>query len=496
MNEPPVPTEPLSPSLTASAPARPSLFSKMRRMFATSSRGEPLELNAEPQPFTSAILVAWSNGPFHLTIGKTSLEFHPDAAGTEGERGELREWLVHSGPDFYTKLSGFLRVPPNENLILGRHDDAQVSIFEYTKSVAQRHVEVINRNGDLTIKPLDPDRLCTINSLAGDEISSPVRRQRERNLERLRGLLDHPIQALGKSDAHELIEKVNRILSKEAYRELNADGNPGGIVKLPDNLTPLMVGDIHARIDNLLKVIIEGGFIEALERKEACLILLGDLVHAQEPGELENMQSSILILDLFLMLKARFPKNVFYLRGNHESFSPDVGKGGVAQGILFRRHLKKTRGNAFLAEVEKLFEALPFVIQNSTFAACHGAPARSNISRDTLVNIQRYPGVQYEIVWNRLRQGNRPAGYTKGSIKRFRRTLGLSKHAPLIVGHTPLNNEDTVWLDVNEITGHHVVYSAHVHRMAAMMVVDGIAIPLEFVGEPLLDPDEIILEGN
>jgi hypothetical protein len=479
----------LTPEETTSPPAStlPSLFSKMRRFFKTSASGVPLELNTEPQPVKSAILVDWSNGPFLLTIGKTALEFHPDSPNTEGWGDELREWLVHGGPSFYSKLCGFLRVSLNESLVFGRLDEAQSAIFEYSKSVSQRHIEVTNYNGNLTIKPLDPDRLCTISKLTENGPRDSIHRQRQKNLHRLPKLLAHPIEQLKDADAFNLIEKVNRIMAKEVFRELNGDGNPGGIVMLPDNLTPLIVGDIHARINNLLKVIIEGGFIDSLERKEACLILLGDLVHAQEPGELENMQSSVLILDLFLMLKARFPKNVFYLRGNHESFSPDVGKGGVAQGILFRQHLKKTRGIEYLTEVEKLFEALPFVIQNSKFAACHGAPTRSAVSRDTLININRYPGIQHEIVWNRIRRGNRPAGYTKGSVKRFRRSLGLSKHASMIVGHTPLSDEDTVWLDVNEITGHHVVYSAHVHRMAAMMMIDGFAVPLEYIAEPLLE---------
>jgi predicted phosphodiesterase len=226
--------------------------------------------------------------------------------------------------------------------------------------------------------------------------------------------------------------------------------------------------------------------LAALERKEACLVFLGDMVHSQESDELEDMDSSVFILDLFCMLKRRFPENVFYVHGNHESFSADVGKGGVPQGMLFHKYLKKLRGRAYVTEIEKLFDGLAFVVQGDDFAACHGAPVRSKVNLNVLINIRRYPGIQSELVWNRLRQGNRPTGYSKGSVKRFRRTLNLPKHAPLIVGHTPQSDEDTLWLNVGGIEGHHIVYSAHMHRLAAMVMSEGHATPLEFVPDAAL----------
>ena len=154
--------------------------------------------------------------------------------------------------------------------------------------------------------------------------------------------------------------------------------------------------------------------------------------------------------------------------------------------MLLRKHLKKQRGKEYVAEVERLFDNLAFIVVGNQFAACHGAPVRSKVDLTTLVNIRRYPGIQAEIVWNRLRQGNRPAGYGKGSVKRFRRTLNLPKHAALIVGHTPLSDEETLWWNVGGIVGHHIVYSAHTHRMAAIVMADGQAVPLEFIPEPAL----------
>jgi len=186
------------------------------------------------------------------------------------------------------------------------------------------------------------------------------------------------------------------------------------------------------------------------------------------------------------MLKRRFPESVFYVCGNHESFSPDVGKSGVPQGLLLRKYLKRRRGRDYLGEIETLFNGLAYIVHGNEFAACHGGPVRSKVTRNTLVNIHRYPGLRSEIVWNRLRQGNRPVGYGKGSVKRFRQLLNLSKNATLIVGHTPKSMTDTIWRDIGGIEGHHIIYSAHTHRLAAMLMHDGHATALEFVPEPAL----------
>ncbi len=465
---------------------QPSLFGRIRGIFEKKPEGDLIAPTSEAQEIAESGRVAWENGPFTLILGDIALQFFPDIPITGDDGKQIRDWVVHNGDGFYDRAPRFIRVAVDETVLFGRREDAQKRLFKYNKSVAGRHVEVTNFKGELSIKRLDIDYPTRIAALELNDDNPAIWTQRYRNLMRLPEVLGHPLKELDADKALEMIGRVNDVMSREAYRERDDDGNPGGVIAFPDKMTVIMMGDIHTRADNILRVLTEGGMLDALEREEVALVFLGDLVHSEEMSELENMESSVFILDLFTLLKLRFPKNVFYIRGNHESFSPDVGKGGVPQGILLRKHLRHNRSKAYAAEVKKLFDSLAFVVVGKDFAACHGAPVRSKVTLNTLVNIQRYPGIQYELVWNRLRQGNRPAGYGKGSVRRFRQTLGLSKQAAMIVAHTPLSMDETVWMDIGAITGHHLVYSAHTHRVAAMLLHNGNLTPLEFIPEPSL----------
>ncbi|MDH3742757.1 MAG: hypothetical protein OER56_14290, partial [Hyphomicrobiales bacterium] len=89
----------------------------------------------------------------------------------------------------------------------------------------------------------------------------------------------------------------------------------------------------------------------------------------------------------------------------------------------------------------------------------------------------------------------RPGGYGKGSVKRFRQILNVSKHAPVIVGHTPQSSKETMWLNVGGIAGHHIIYSARTDRAAAVVTSKGVAIPFEFIPDPALSFLNTPVEG-
>jgi predicted phosphodiesterase len=467
----------------AEEPKRDSLFGRMGRLFRRTSNEVPIVPHETPVRLQDAVRLAWQDKPFKIELGRIALECHPDLSIDGDDLMDHRAWILHAGQAFYEGVPKSIRIDEGETIVLGRCDDLQTEFFGYDRSVADRHIRIRNRKGDLKIQPLDWERKV---ELSTDPAMIDMWAARRERLLRLPDVIGGALASFDDEEALDKLREVNRIIAAESYRERNEEGDPGGVIHFPDNMSVIIFGDIHARVDNVLRVLSEGGVLAALEKGKLALVFLGDLVHSEATGELEDMTSSVLVLDLFCMLKSRFPKNVFYVHGNHESFSSEIGKGGVPQALLFKKHLRKCRGKAYLKEVEVLFDQLAYVVQGNRFAACHGAPVRSKVDRQTLVNINRYPGLQYEITWNRLRRSNRPAGYGKGSVKRFRQTLGLSKHAPLIVAHNPQSTDGTLWQNVGDIEGHHIIYSARTDRLAIMVLSGGKTWPLILHPDPAL----------
>ena len=84
---------------------------------------------------------------------------------------------------------------------------------------------------------------------------------------------------LPNEEALSLIREVNLILEDEAHRPKDTQGRPGGVVHLPDESTVIMLGDLHAKPDNLLTMLSQNSYLEALEDGTAFLVLIGDAVH-------------------------------------------------------------------------------------------------------------------------------------------------------------------------------------------------------------------------
>jgi hypothetical protein len=245
------------------------------------------------------------------------------------------------------------------------------------------------------------------------------------------------------------------------------------------------VGDLHTQLDNLLVILTQNQFFDALEKDKACLVIIGDAVHCEIDGQMEEMESSLTIMDFILNLKLRFPQNVFYLRGNHDGFSEEIGKSGVPQGMLWERHVRKARGKKYLEEINTFYDRLPYLAYADDFVVCHAAAPVSKVTLQHLIDIHQNPKLIQEVMNNRLQKPNRPAGYTKGDVKRLRKILGVSPQATFIVGHTPHTPDDTVWVDIGNIPNHCVVYSAHPNWVGVATKVGDRVIPLKYPAEAL-----------
>jgi len=318
---------------------------------------------------------------------------------------------------------------------------------------------------------------------------------RQNKLRRLREIFGNPIALLPPDEAIALLQEVNEILEREKYRPRDKDGRPGGVVALPDESTVIIVGDLHARVDNLLAVLSQNNFLEALEAGHATLVILGDGVHPDGDTALDDMESSMLMMDLIFKLKIRFPKQLFYVRGNHDSFSEDIAKQGIPQGLIWERTLKKQRGKDYKNEMKRFYELLPYVVFSRHFVACHAAPPVSSTSLNKLINIRKNPKLYKELADNRLRKESRPSGYSGSDVKRFRKCLDLAKKTPVIVGHTPMSLDDTLWENVNDIENHYVVYSSDSRWVGLMAQIGDRLYPFRYPVESMMSiinalPDE------
>ena len=470
-----------------------SFYSRLKDLFSPKKMAHVLQPSEKEHLLTEPVHVPWDAGSFNLHLGDYVLEVRRDLQMSHTPKTRLRDWLIIDPEAYFDRMSGFIRIASGKSEVLGRDEASQQALFNYPNDVNRQHISITNKEGELFIQAIDSEAITKIVALDREETVSSLRLTRQKNLALLWKELGYASIPVPNEDATLLAQKVREILADEPYRARDSDGLPGGLVELPDQTSIVFVGDLHAQCDNLIKLLTEGSLLNAIRKGTTCLVLLGDVVHSDIRDQLEEMRPSMAMIDLFLMLKTRFPANVFCCRGNHESFSPDVGKSGVSQGLLLRKFLQKERGKEFAESIGEIFENLPYVIRGKDCAACHGAPTRGRVTEESLINIRRYPGLQHEILWNRLRGPNRPAGYTKGSVVRFRRSLGLPKDAPLIVGHTSFTDTETVWMDVNDIVGHHVVYSSDTDRFGAILVQDGTAIPLELLAEPASPEQETIL---
>ncbi len=421
------------------------------------------------------VRVSFNRAPIEITLGQDDKKLHLYPETRIDERGKVNRtgnFVIVDPAAKPDRITGFLRLTPRSWVSLGSGDRIQQALFDYPDAVDEEHLVVIQGLESLVFRNLS-DAGSTIGRFASD-----ARGTREGAYRRLRDIFGGPIEPLPADEALALIEKVNEVMQYEAYRPRSDWGLPGGLVMLPGSLTPILVADLHAQVDNLLTVLSQNAFLDALEDGSAALIILGDAVHCEEDGKLREMDSSMLMMDLIFRLKLRFPLQVFYVRGNHDSFTEDIAKDGVPQGLLWAKELMARRGHAYRKAMEDFYRLLPFVVASTDFLACHAAAPKENVTRDMLVNIHRHPELAIELVNNRQLQPGRPNGYGRGDVKRFRRTLDLQKHTTFVVGHTPLDGDSTMWLNVNGIKNHHVLYSARVGQVGVITRIGGVMVPL------------------
>ena len=456
----------------------------LREMFA--GNVPVTELTEQPRSLGTSARLAPCGRAVRLGLGARQLLLSCERKITESDQDDAPTWLVGDAESEEIALRAFIRICPGETILLGRDNEHIQRLFDLPRSLPRRQLELRNEAGALLLRNLAPDHPSTL-SLDNEAIPErELRASRLTGLSRLRTVFGGCIEALDTEDSLASLLAVVELLADEAYRPRNSKGRCGGLLELPDTRTPIIVGDLHGQLDNLLRILCEPRCLDALEHGNAYLLLLGDTVHREEQSELEEMDSSLLMLDFLCRLKLRFADSFFWLRGNHESFDQGVGKGGVPQGVLLRSAARKRHGEAYVQALTSLFDALPYVALSSNFIACHGGAPRVAVSKRALVEIHAHPDLAEQLVWVRPRRPSHPAGFGTRDVARFRAALGAAKNTPVIVGHTPLTDDGVLWMNAAKIPGLHVIFDARNETVPVFTRLRDAMVTLEYPAEPLL----------
>ena len=270
---------------------------------------------------------------------------------------------------------------------------------------------------------------------------------------------------------HEKLQlAIRNILTTDTQlRPLNDNNRPGGLLEFSpdDDREFLIVGDLHANKQNLKAILLDNQNLYRLRNDEAVLIILGDATHDERVGFLHDMETSIEIMDIIIHLLNEYPENVFYLLGNHDTFSSRLGKSGIQQGLLFHNAVLEKRGKEYVNLMQTFYNVLPIFVYHQHFLAVHAGPVRGGISREQIINIRSSVAgdLLWQLTWNRLnetRSSPSKKEYAPDDLMTLRQSFGVPDTTPIVVGHNPMwkwGRDDSVWVDPLGTKNHVILYS-------------------------------------
>lgn len=263
---------------------------------------------------------------------------------------------------------------------------------------------------------------------------------------------------------------IRNILTTDTLiRPLNDNNRPGGLIEFPedDNREFLIVGDLHANKQNLKAILLDNQNLYRLRNDEAVMIILGDAVHDERVGHLHAMDTSLEIMDIIIHLLNEYPDNVFYILGNHDTFSSRLGKSGIQQGLLYYNAMLEKRGKEYTSMMQTFFNVLPVFIKHKHFLAVHAGPVRGGITKEQIINIRSSVSgdLLWQLTWNRLnetRSSPSKKEYAPEDLDTLRDCLNFPSNYPIVVGHNPMwkwGRDDSVWVDPLGAQNHVILYS-------------------------------------
>jgi len=257
----------------------------------------------------------------------------------------------------------------------------------------------------------------------------------------------------------------NRLLSEQSYnvsleRCTAALGRNGGLVQLKRNLRTLVIPDLHARRDYLVRVLKQRDprtrqkYGDLLSEGQLQVVVLGDGMHAEgraaarwaradrrqnDRAITREAAESLGTMKLVMDLKAAHPDNFHYLKGNHDNICNRRGGGDYpmykyaerhGEAALLKGFLERNYGQEFVRRWSTFERKLPIVAVGKGFALAHSGPGRVTSKRA----IQRRKACAVKrFTWTDLTGNNRRQDRI---ARRQLRELGVSDGF-FLAGHRP-----------------------------------------------------------
>lgn len=282
-----------------------------------------------------------------------------------------------------------------------------------------------------------------------------------------------------------LILQAAEIQSAHPSRPANSYHRPGGLIDLTDDRRPmLIIGDLHGAHENLAAILAHRDNRRRILNGEIQLIILGDCLHNDQTGEMLEMQSSLIILEMIIELMLEMKDQLIYIRGNHDTFDERLGKSGIKQGLEFKNYLLMHRGEEYLEAVETLFLKLPMLVLTPDSIITHAGPIRNGANRREIIDIEDNADYYHQLMWNRLHEfrGNpNLKEYDERDIVKMRSKLEMPENCYFIVGHNPMwqyGDQSGIWIDIIGIKGHIILYANRATRAPYIMVEERLITPL------------------
>jgi GNAT superfamily N-acetyltransferase/anti-sigma regulatory factor (Ser/Thr protein kinase) len=271
------------------------------------------------------------------------------------------------------------------------------------------------------------------------------------------------------------------------------NGNVVDLRRIPPDMEVIIVGDLHARVDNLGNILEHAdpgtgkSVYEKVRDGEAVLILLGDVVNNDPPDteniaaiaeRLSSMEESVDMIKKVMDLKISHPDSVYYVLGNHDDPFSMCNRGGIDQSRIYRDTIRSRYGERYLYLYNDLIQASPVMVIAEGLVATHAAPIR-RLSLENIINADKDSDEIHFGMWGRheshfgdlvdisedssplrqlLYQSRREQSYDSRDVVEFLDRVG-QKDGVFIVGHTPdLIPEGDFHAEIED--RHHIIYAA------------------------------------